>query len=149
MLGPLSFTELLFILVLALLVFGPRKLPEVGRTLGRGLSEFRKASAEFHRTLNLKAMEAELRDADPRRILKGEFTDPAEAKEPSETPEMRETAGTPEGEAPSTETGESSEVRAEAQEATVPRGALQAETASSAPGEPEAATPTVDDPDPA
>jgi sec-independent protein translocase protein TatA len=40
-------TELLLILVLALIVFGPNKLPEVSRSIGRGLREFRRASDEI------------------------------------------------------------------------------------------------------
>jgi TatA/E family protein of Tat protein translocase len=39
-------TELIVILILALLVFGPKKLPEVAKSVGRGLSEFRRASDE-------------------------------------------------------------------------------------------------------
>jgi TatA/E family protein of Tat protein translocase len=48
----LGVPELIFILLLALLIFGPKRLPEIGRTLGRGMSEFRKASNELTRTLN-------------------------------------------------------------------------------------------------
>jgi TatA/E family protein of Tat protein translocase len=44
-------TELIVIFTLALLIFGPRKLPELGRSLGRSLSEFRKASNELRSTL--------------------------------------------------------------------------------------------------
>src|SRR4051812_22184438 len=44
--------ELIFILVLALLIFGPKKLPQIGRTLGKGMSEFRKASTELQRAIN-------------------------------------------------------------------------------------------------
>jgi TatA/E family protein of Tat protein translocase len=51
MFGTLGGPELLLILVLALIVFGPRKLPEVGRSMGRMLAEFRKASHEFQRTI--------------------------------------------------------------------------------------------------
>lgn len=40
----LSMPELILILVLALVIFGPRKLPEVGRSLGKTLNEFRRAS---------------------------------------------------------------------------------------------------------
>ena len=46
----LSSTELLFILVVALIFFGPRKLPQLARSMGKGLAEFRKASDEFKRT---------------------------------------------------------------------------------------------------
>lgn len=52
MFGPLGVPELLFILVLALLIFGPRRLPEIGRTVGRAMGEFRRASTELQRTLN-------------------------------------------------------------------------------------------------
>ncbi|MFL6199215.1 MAG: twin-arginine translocase TatA/TatE family subunit [Thermoanaerobaculia bacterium] len=52
MFGPLGFPELIFILVLALLIFGPKRLPEIGRTIGRGMAEFRKASNELKRTIN-------------------------------------------------------------------------------------------------
>jgi len=50
--GSLGFPEILLILVLALLLFGPKRLPEIGRTIGRGLSEFRRASNELKRTLD-------------------------------------------------------------------------------------------------
>jgi TatA/E family protein of Tat protein translocase len=49
--GPLGFTEILFILLLALLLFGPRRLPELGRMLGRGLMEFRRASTDLRATI--------------------------------------------------------------------------------------------------
>ncbi|HET7746210.1 MAG TPA: twin-arginine translocase TatA/TatE family subunit, partial [Vicinamibacteria bacterium] len=51
MFGTLGGQEIVLILVLALIVFGPRKLPEIGRTVGRMLAEFRKASNEFRRTI--------------------------------------------------------------------------------------------------
>jgi len=50
----LGVPELIFILILALLIFGPKRLPEIGRTLGRGMSEFRKASNDLKRTLNVE-----------------------------------------------------------------------------------------------
>jgi TatA/E family protein of Tat protein translocase len=43
-------TELLVILVVALVVFGPRRLPEIGRKLGKGMAEFRRAGDDFKRT---------------------------------------------------------------------------------------------------
>lgn len=47
----LGFTEILVILVVALLVFGPERLPELARNLGRGLAEFRRASSDLRRSV--------------------------------------------------------------------------------------------------
>lgn len=49
-LDSLGSTELLFILLMALVFFGPRKLPQLSRSLGKNLAEFRKASEDFKRT---------------------------------------------------------------------------------------------------
>lgn len=46
----LGATELIFILAIALIFFGPRKLPQLARTMGKGLAEFRRASDDFKRT---------------------------------------------------------------------------------------------------
>lgn len=48
-------TELLLILVAALVLFGPRRLPELSRSLGKGLNEFKRASDEFKRTWEREA----------------------------------------------------------------------------------------------
>jgi len=50
MFGNLGMTELIFILVIALIIFGPRKLPQLGRTLGESLAQFRRASEDFKRS---------------------------------------------------------------------------------------------------
>lgn len=61
----LSSTELLFILVIALIFFGPRKLPQLARSMGKGLAEFRKASDDFKRTWEREvALEAAKLDMD-------------------------------------------------------------------------------------
>lgn len=52
MFGPLGGPEIFLILVVALIIFGPRKLPEIGKSMGRMLAEFRKASNDFKRTLD-------------------------------------------------------------------------------------------------
>ena len=45
-------TELLVILVVALIVLGPKSLPQMARTLGKAMGEFRRVSTDFQRTLN-------------------------------------------------------------------------------------------------
>jgi Tat protein translocase TatB subunit len=51
MFGPIGGTELLLILVIALIIFGPRKLPDIGKSMGKMMAEFRRASNEFKRTI--------------------------------------------------------------------------------------------------
>lgn len=51
MFGTLGMPELILIFVVALLLFGPRKMPQIGRSVGRALGEFRRASNEFKRTI--------------------------------------------------------------------------------------------------
>ena len=50
--GPIGFPEMMIILVVALIFFGPRKLPELGRSLGKSLNEFKRASNELRNTLD-------------------------------------------------------------------------------------------------
>lgn len=50
--GPLGWQETVFIFVLALLIFGPKKLPELGRTIGKAMTEFRRASSELKATFD-------------------------------------------------------------------------------------------------
>ena len=51
MLGSIGMPELIIIFVIALIIFGPRKLPELGKSLGKSLAEFKKASNELRNTL--------------------------------------------------------------------------------------------------
>lgn len=51
MFGSLGLPELLVIFVVALIVFGPRRLPEIGRLLGKALGEFKKATDDFKSTI--------------------------------------------------------------------------------------------------
>ena len=59
--GPLGWPETVFIFFLALILFGPKKLPELGRTVGKALTEFRRASNELKSTLDreMKSLEQE------------------------------------------------------------------------------------------
>jgi len=49
--GSIGMPEMLVILVIALIIFGPRKLPELGKSLGRSLAEFKRASNDLKSTL--------------------------------------------------------------------------------------------------
>jgi TatA/E family protein of Tat protein translocase len=51
MFGSIGMPEMVIILVIALIIFGPRKLPELGRSLGKSIGEFKKASNELRSTL--------------------------------------------------------------------------------------------------
>jgi sec-independent protein translocase protein TatA len=51
MFGSIGMPELIIILVIALIIFGPRKLPELGKSLGKSINEFKKASTELQNTL--------------------------------------------------------------------------------------------------
>jgi TatA/E family protein of Tat protein translocase len=51
MFGSVGMPELIVILTIALIIFGPRKLPELGRSLGKSIAEFKKASNELRNTL--------------------------------------------------------------------------------------------------
>ncbi len=69
MLGSLGFAEIAFIMVLALLIFGPKRLPEAGKLVGRAMGEFRRASNELRRTFNAElSLDEEERGSGPRRV---------------------------------------------------------------------------------
>ena len=69
MFGTLGMPELILIFVVALLLFGPRKMPEIGRSIGRALGEFRRASNEFKRTIEDEVAAEEIREVE--KDLKG------------------------------------------------------------------------------
>lgn len=75
----LGSTELVFILIMALVFFGPRKLPQISRSLGKNLAEFRRASEDFKRTWD-------------REVSLEDLNGPAALTPQSPTPDL-ETAG--------------------------------------------------------
>ena len=62
--GPIGVQEMIGLFVIALLLFGPKKLPELGRTLGKALTEFRRAKNELTRTFesHMNELEKETRE---------------------------------------------------------------------------------------
>jgi TatA/E family protein of Tat protein translocase len=86
MLGPIGMPELIIILTIALIIFGPRKLPELGRSLGRSLQEFKRASNELKSTLDEEIRIDEQRDKDRQRP-------PETVTRSEETAVPRETGG--------------------------------------------------------
>jgi len=60
----LGMGEVVLILVIALVVFGPRKLPELGKTLGQAMSQFRRASEDFKRTWEQEVEVEKIRKSD-------------------------------------------------------------------------------------
>ena len=63
MFGPLGVPEMIVIFVIALIIFGPRKLPELGRSLGKSIAEFKKATSELQSTLEEEIQLDEQRSA--------------------------------------------------------------------------------------
>jgi sec-independent protein translocase protein TatB len=69
----LGTTELLVIAVVALILFGPRKLPEIGRTVGKAIGEFKRASDDFKRTWEYEVeIERRRPAADPAPVIHGD-----------------------------------------------------------------------------
>ena len=75
--------ELLIILAVALIVFGPRKLPEIGRTLGKALGEFRKATDDLKNTIEREVRLEELKEIGPSITRPFESVSRSEPQEPA------------------------------------------------------------------
>ena len=80
----IGFPELILILIIGLVVFGPGKLPEIGRAVGKGLQEFKKATSELSNSVNNTTNNASITPTPP---------NPANPEQPAVAPVfMQETA---------------------------------------------------------
>ena len=93
MLGSIGMPELIIIFVIALIIFGPRKLPELGRSLGKSLAEFKRASNELRNTLEeeIRLEEQKPKVEEPR--SKTESSKTAEASPAPTEPHDQEPVG--------------------------------------------------------
>ena len=83
----LGFSEMAFIFLLALIIFGPKKLPEIGRQIGKALAEFKRASNEFKWQLEAEMRQIEA-EATKERLIKAapQNAVPAEGQTAAEVP---------------------------------------------------------------
>ncbi len=98
MFGSIGGSEVLLLFVVALLLFGPRRLPEIGRMLGKAVADFRRATNEFkanlEREVQLEDLKAAIKPIEnvphPAALARGVLVDehPAESKSP-EPPEKK------------------------------------------------------------
>jgi TatA/E family protein of Tat protein translocase len=81
----LGFPEMMFIFILALILFGPKKLPEIGRTIGKGLAEFKRASREFQSQIEDEVRKLEVEVDVKNTIAPISLTETVSAKPPALT----------------------------------------------------------------
>ena len=88
MFGPIGMPELIIIFVIALIVFGPRKLPDLGKSLGKSLAEFKRASNDLRSTLEeeIRIEETTPKTAKPTAATAKKDDSPRSNEGPSEAP---------------------------------------------------------------
>jgi len=97
MFGSLGVPEMLLIFIVALIVFGPKRLPDIGRTIGKALGEFKKATDDFKNTIEREVHVEELKQLATVQVpvvdtvsrsepVTVPLTDPAEAPTPARDP---------------------------------------------------------------
>jgi len=65
----LGFPEMIFLVILAFMLFGPKRLPEIARQLGKFVAEFKKASNDFQSQIHQEIRKLELDEVDPRKHI--------------------------------------------------------------------------------
>jgi sec-independent protein translocase protein TatA len=75
--------ELIIILVIALIVIGPQKLPDLARSLGKGLAEFKRATEDFKQNIEEEAKAKDEQERIAKEVAEKEATELAKAKEPA------------------------------------------------------------------
>jgi TatA/E family protein of Tat protein translocase len=91
--GNVGVPELIIIFTIALIIFGPRKLPELGKSLGKSLAEFKRASNELKNTLDEEIRIEEQRSADKQRAPEAARPQPVDHREDDEHSVPRRSAG--------------------------------------------------------
>jgi sec-independent protein translocase protein TatA len=84
--GSIGMPEMVVIAVIALIIFGPRKLPELGKSLGKSIAEFKRASNELKNTLEEEIRTEELQEARKSAQIPPTQATPATPSEPTTTP---------------------------------------------------------------
>ena len=87
--GPIGWQELILILIVVLVIFGPGKLPDVGNAIGKGIREFRKASNELEESVRGEPRRGDARRSEPApapaRVTSAEAPAPAARQDATET----------------------------------------------------------------
>jgi len=85
-LGPFGWQELVIVLIIALVIFGPKRLPEIGKSLGKGIKEFKKSTTELQEHITKEEPEAPKAEKAEAVETAGE---PVTAPEPKAAPEPK------------------------------------------------------------
>ncbi len=85
--GPIGWQELILILIVVLVIFGPGKLPDVGNAIGKGIREFRRASNDLEESVRGEPRRGEARRTEPApaRVTSAEAPGPAPRQDAAET----------------------------------------------------------------